>query len=234
MSFTAIVPARSGSKRLPHKNIKMLGNLPLFVWSLKACVESESIDKVLFSTDSEEYWSIAQRYINSDKLSLDMRTHEEAGDTVKIFDYLKSKNQTLFLDKQGYFVLCLPTMPFRNKSDIDLAIDLSKKLKKPIFSAVEYDFSISFAFRLDQNISWSPLFENSPLLTGNTRSQDQPVAYHPNGAIYVRSIADLSKHGVKTLYQDAAPYIMDREKSVDIDNESDFKKAEAMIQYLNL
>ena len=166
--------------------------------------------------------------------SFDMRTHEEAGDKVKIFDYLKSKNQTLFPDRQGYFILCLPTMPFRNKSDIDLAIDLSKKLKKPIFSAVEYDFSISFAFRLDQNISWSPLFENSPLLTGNTRSQDQPIAYHPNGAIYVRSIADLSKPEVKTLYQDAAPYIMDKEKSVDIDNESDFKKAEAMIQYLNL
>ena len=234
MSFTAIVPARSGSKRLPHKNIKMLGTLPLFVWSLKACVESESIDKVLFSTDSEEYWSIAQKYIKSDKLSLDMRTRDEAGDTVKIFDYLKSKNEILFPNKQGYFILCLPTMPFRNKSDIELAINLSRQLEKPIFSAVEYDFSISFAFRLDQNIGWSPIFENSPLLTGNTRSQDQPVAYHPNGAIYIRSIADLSNHNINTLYQDAAPYIMDKDTSIDIDNESDFKKAEAMLQYLNL
>jgi CMP-N,N'-diacetyllegionaminic acid synthase len=48
----AIVPARSGSKRLPDKNIKKLAGKPLVVWTLEACIDCDFVDKVIFSTDS--------------------------------------------------------------------------------------------------------------------------------------------------------------------------------------
>ena len=67
------------------------------------------------------------------------------------------------------------------------------------------------------------------MLTGNTRSQDQKIAYHPNGAIYVRRVNDLKNSELLTLYQGATPYLMDRTDSVDIDNAIDFIVANALI-----
>ncbi|KZN15067.1 acylneuraminate cytidylyltransferase family protein [Marinomonas sp. TW1] len=228
MMYTAFVPARSGSKRLPNKNIKMLNGKPLVVWTLEACVQSEHISEVIFSTDSKEYWELAKQYIKSDKLVLDDRSAEEAGDKVKIFDYLKGSVDKIFGSREGNFLMALPTMPLRNSQDVDAAIALQQKLDNPVFSAVEYDFAVSFAFTSDGE-SWRPVLENSPMITGNTRSQDQVPMYHPNGAIYIRPIESLRCANLKTIYDDGAPYIMDRSRSVDIDNEIDFKIAEILM-----
>jgi len=228
MSYVAFVPARSGSKRLPNKNIKMLNGKPLLVWTLEACVNSENISEVIFSTDSKEYWELAKRYINSDKLLLDDRSEEEAGDKVKIFDYLKNSVDKIFGDRKGNFLMALPTMPLRSTRDVDNAIDLSGKLDKPVFSAVEYDFAVSFSFTTD-GASWEAVLDSSPMITGNTRSQDQVPMYHPNGAIYIRPIDSLRSSSLKTIYDNGAPYIMSRDKSVDIDNSVDFKIAEFLM-----
>lgn len=229
MTYVAFVPARSGSKRLPNKNIKMLGGKPLVVWTLEACVNAPEVDEVIFSTDSEQYWDIVKQYISSDKLTLDDRTAEEAGDKIKIFDYLKDSNKKIFSDRVGKFILALPTMPLRNAEHISKAIALSVKCDRPVFSAVEYDFSVAFGFSMKSNQLWEPLFESSPMLTGNTRSQDQADIYHPDGAVYVRDIEDLNNPELKTLYDDAVPMIMSKTESVDIDNEVDFQFAEALI-----
>ncbi|MDX1735776.1 MAG: hypothetical protein R3228_15485, partial [Halioglobus sp.] len=87
-------------------------------------------------------------------------------------------------------------------------------------------------FTIDDDGEWRPLFEHSPMLTGNTRSQDQVNTYHPNGAIYLREVADLAAPDLKTLYQGALPYIMDRSLSVDVDTEDDFKLAEMKLRNL--
>ena len=55
----ALIPARSGSKTVPHKNIKCLGGHELLSWSVKACLKTESIDRIIVSTDSDQYAKIA-------------------------------------------------------------------------------------------------------------------------------------------------------------------------------
>jgi len=227
--ITAFVPARSGSKRLPNKNVRELAGKPLVLWTLEACMNSKLIDEVIFSTDSKEYWELAKNYFDSAKLVLDDRSEEEAGDKVKIFDYLKSSVDKIFGDRKGQFLMALPTMPLRTTDDVNKAIDLSKQQGKGVFSAVEYDFAISFAFTVDGETKWEPVFDKSPMITGNTRSQDQITAYHPNGAIYLRDIEDLRQSQLKTIYQDCAPFIMDKSQSVDIDTIEDFKLAEALL-----
>lgn len=228
-TYTAIIPARSGSKRLPHKNVKMLGDKPLIAWTLQACVNAQRIDEVIFSTDSLEYWEIAQEHVQSNKLSLDHRVSDEAGDTVKIFDYLKGKREKIFGSRDGAFVLALPTVPFRRTEHIEEAIALFETTDKAVFSATNYGFPISFAFRMPSGDKWEPVFPDSPMMTGNTRSQGQQETYHPNGAIYVRSIHDLADPDLQTLYTNAVPYCMDRIDSVDIDNEIDLKMAAAIL-----
>ena len=76
---------------------------------------------------------------------------------------------------------------------------------------------------------WEPFLQDSPMITGNTRSQNQKDFYHPNGAIYIRNIEDLSDDNLATLYSGALPYLMSREDSVDIDSAIDFKLAEALL-----
>ena len=60
----AIMTARSNSKSIPHKNIRMLGPLPLLGWGISALSKSTKIDKIILSTDSEEYLEIGKS-INS-------------------------------------------------------------------------------------------------------------------------------------------------------------------------
>ena len=78
--------------------------------------------------------------------------------------------------------------------------------------------------------NFDPIFQDrSPMINGNTRSQDQKKYYHPNGAIYLIKAKELF-NGVKTFYQDAIPYLMTREESVDIDNPIDIRVAEAILE----
>jgi N-acylneuraminate cytidylyltransferase/CMP-N,N'-diacetyllegionaminic acid synthase len=230
VSYVAFVPARSGSKRLPGKNVKLLAGKPLVAWTLEACTNSKYVESVVFSTDSEEYWEIVQRHLKSDKLTLDFRSPDEAGDTVKIFDYLKASHKKIFAGKGHNFVMALPTVPFRSARHIDEAIALFARYNKPVFSATAYGFPISFAFHVDDQGEWSPVFPDGAMVTGNTRSQDQRIAYHPNGAIYVRRVDDLAQPNLRTLYQGARPYLMERDVSLDIDNEIDFTIAETLIK----
>lgn len=229
MKYVAVVPARSGSKRLPNKNVKLLAGKPLVVWSLEAFINVPAVEKVIFSTDSMDYWNVARQHITSEKLVLDYRTPDEAGDTVKIFDYLKDKRQKIFGEYEGAFILALPTAPLRKSQHVQQAIDLFEHEGRAVFSATEYGFPISFAFRVADGKNWEPVFPDSPMVTGNTRSQNQQVACHPNGAIYIRQVSDLADAALKTLYQGGLPYMMDRTASVDIDSEADFRIAEALI-----
>lgn len=230
MNYTAIVPARSGSKRLPNKNILPLAGKPLVVWTVEACVGAEKIGTVIVSTDSMDYWELVRSHVRSDKLALDYRTPEEAGDRVKIFDYLRNGHAKIFGDRTGAFILTLPTVPLRRSHHISQAIDLCETRGGPVFSATAYGFPITFAFRTTDDGGWSPVFPDGAMVTGNTRSQDQAAAYHPNGAIYVRAIADLARPDLVSLYQGATPYLMDRADSVDIDSEVDFALAEAILK----
>lgn len=229
MTVTAFIPARSGSKRVPGKNVKPLAGKPLVLWSLEACVKAPSISKVIFSTDSEDYWNLARRHLGEDKLVLDFRSPDEAGDKVKIFDYLRAAHGKIFSAADTTFLMGLPTVPFRGVCHIEDAIALHRSSGKPVFSATEYGFPVSFAFYLEDGGAWTSVGAANPMETGNTRSQDQRTAYHPNGAIYVRAVTDLAKPDLKTLYDGAVAYVMDRNASVDIDNEADFTIASAMV-----
>jgi CMP-N-acetylneuraminic acid synthetase len=233
MTITAFVPARSGSKRLKNKNIKMLGGKPLVVWTLEACIGAKNVDNVIFSTDSKEYWDEVSTFIQSDKLSLSLRTSDEAGDKVKIFDYLQQNIDNIFDNNTDRFLLALPTMPLRTSQHIEQAIELANDNECGVFSAVEYDAPVSFAFSVNKENSWSPLLDSSPMVTGNTRSQDQVCYYHPNGAIYIKSLKDMRNQATRTFYQGSLPFLMKKSESVDIDTEFDFYLAERLLNNFN-
>ncbi|AQL29791.1 MULTISPECIES: acylneuraminate cytidylyltransferase family protein [unclassified Prochlorococcus] len=228
MQKIAFIPARSGSKRFPDKNIAKLNGKPLIVWAVEEFLATNCFDKIIFSSDSENYFKVLKDFINSDLLVFHKRSEKEAGDKIKIFDYVKD-NIYNWCSNDDLFVLGLPTCPFRKAIHIKECINLSLKANKSVFSSCEYDFHVQFAFsprfQKDQIIGWDSPFSNSPLLTGNTRSQDQTSYLHPNGAIYVIK-PNLIKEETKTFYENSLPYIMTRSESIDIDAKEDLEIAE--------
>jgi CMP-N-acetylneuraminic acid synthetase len=231
----AFIPARSGSNRLKNKNILEFNGIPLIGWTLKAAMDSKLIDKVIFSSDSNEYVDLAFSLVkNYDKeLLIDLRQKSHASDETKIFDYLKSELLKKFLfDDQDLIVQLLPTCPLRREKHIDEAITLSSKFKTGVFAACEYDFHISFAFEPKGNGDWIPLVEESPMITGNTQSQSQKKYMHTNGSINCLPV-NLLKKNKKSIYQGSKYYVMDRISSIDIDDHDDFILAEIISKNFN-
>ncbi|WP_026375609.1 cytidylyltransferase domain-containing protein [Aestuariibacter salexigens] len=230
----AFIPARSGSTRLKDKNIKNLEGKPLIAWTLEAAMQSDGIDKIIFSTDSQEYAEIAKRICetSSKPLIIDIRSQRDASAKSKIFDYLKNDLLEKFaLESDDIVVQLLPTCPLRQPHHIDDAISLMSETGKGVFAACEYDFHVSFAFQHQQNGEWQPLFDNSPMLTGNTQSQDQITYYHTNGSINVLPVS-LLRENRPSIYYGCVAYLMPSQYSVDIDGEEDFVLAGAMLKLL--
>lgn len=231
MRKIAFIPARAGSKRFPNKNIFPLSGKPLLIWTIESFIKSNCFDEIIFSSDSLEYNDIVKDFIKSNLLKFHKRSKNEAGDKIKIFDYIKD-NINNFCKEDDLFAIGLPTCPLRKDFHIKDCVELSLSTDKSVFSACEYDFHVSFAFKLKNNSDekdfWEPAFTNSPMVTGQTRSQDQEKFYHPNGAIYIIKPNEIKKD-LKTFYINSIPYIMDKKYSIDLDNKFDMEMAEFFI-----
>jgi N-acylneuraminate cytidylyltransferase len=122
----ALIPARSGSKRIPDKNIKVLNGHPLIAYSIRAAIDSAIFDDVVCVTDSEKYASIA-RYYGAEVPSL--RPKKISGDKSPDIDWVKWI--LLFFEKQNrnydLFSILRPTSPFRLPSTIQAALNLFNK-----------------------------------------------------------------------------------------------------------
>ena len=120
--IVALIPARSGSKGVPGKNIKPLAGFPLIAYSIKAALKSKLIDRVIVSTDSEEYANIAREYGAEVPF---LRPSELSGDKATDTDFFKHAIDW-FIENEGevpeYFAHLRPTTPLREPNVIDAAL----------------------------------------------------------------------------------------------------------------
>lgn len=123
MNILAVIPARSGSKSVPHKNIKLMNGKPMLAYSIEHAKQSKRITRVVVSTDSEEYAEIARNYGAEVPF---LRPSEYATDTAtdfEVFYHLLTELKT----REGYepdiVVQLRPTYPIRDVNDIDAMID---------------------------------------------------------------------------------------------------------------
>ena len=124
--------------------------------------------------------------------------------------------------------MLLPTQPFRKTHDVRKIIDLGRATNQNVFSAREYDFHVSFAFKTLGRKNFEPLFSDSPMVTGETRSQDQASYFHPDGLFYFLSVKSLLDKSNNSIYTNAIPYESTSEFFIDIDNKNDFELAKVI------
>ncbi len=228
-SFIAIIPARSGSKGLPDKNIKHLCGKPLLSWSIEVALQSKYIDEVVVSTDSEEYATIAKSYGSNVPF---IRPSEFATDIASRKDVIK---HTLDFYKQegkefDYIIFLEPTSPLRTVDDINNAIKQLIESKDKAQSIVGVSELESFhpAFLINLNKGFLE-FLNSNQKSTVLRRQDLETFYFYEGSLYISEVDSYLK---KEFYHDGTlGYIVPKWKSVEIDDIEDFVMVESIMKY---
>ena len=221
----AVIPARGGSKRLANKNTKLFLDKPLVCWTIESALGSHKISDVVISSDSDEILSIAKSY---SPIHIQKRSSANSSDHASSFDYLSEVLANF--NHQDRVILLQPTSPLRPTRQIDEAIDLSIENDSPVVSVSASSQSPYWSFRIGPNGKLESLFPDQLTI----RSQDLPLTYSLNGAIYIDKISDyLTRKSF--ISSTTIPYIMSLKTSVDIDTEEDFGIAETeMLSRLNI
>lgn len=219
----AIIPAREGSKGLPGKNIKLLAGKPLIAYSIEAALKSNSITKVIVTTDSEEIAKIAMNFGAECPFLRPIELSTDTARSIDVYrhtiDWLRT-NQNMKIEN---LTILQPTSPLRTHADIDAAISLfyERNADSVVSYCKEYH-----PIRWHKYITEDCRFENIFQEVLNNRQVERP-SFFPNGAIYVfkSDLIEQEKYYTSNSYA----YLMPRIKSVDIDTLEDFEYVEFLI-----
>lgn len=222
VKIIAIIPARSGSKRIIDKNIKKYKGIPLISHSIKHSLKSKYIQRTIVSTDSEKYAKIAVKYgaevpfLRPKKISQNRSTDLEC--FTHCLSFLKKKENYV----PDIIVHLRPTYPIREKGLIDNCIKLLIK-KKDFHSlrtiCISEDPIEKMWFKNKDNSIFNPVTKNTQ--NHSIADQSLPQSYHQNSCVDVLRVKQtILKNRI------AGHKILGYEMShnYDIDTLKDFKK----------
>jgi len=222
----AIIPARSGSKGVKDKNIKLLNGVPLIKYTIDFAISSKLIDYVIVSTDSEKYAKIAKDlgatvpFIRPSYLAQD----DSKGIDVILHALEWVQNN---LENVGFCLTLQPTSPFRIIEDLDEIKNIYKKEgAKSIVSVCEIDHPIEWVFKITENLELRNLLGAEEIIANRQMSEK---CYRLNGAYYFASISFLLKNRTY-MHNNTKAFIMPKIRSFDIDTELDFQLAEYLLK----
>ena len=235
MKTIAIIPARSGSKGLPDKNIRPLNGIPLMAHTIKAALESGMFDTVMVSTDSEQYAEIARQYGAEVPF---LRSEETSRDDSPTMDAVKEvlKNYEAMGREFDNFCILQPTSPLRDAQDIrDAFAFMKEKNAKYIVSCCELGTPVALTYKLGESrcstdLTMSAEYYEAIKKHRYLRRQVLPTDYRTNGAIYIRDM-EMLRPGYKHNPAESYFFIMPEEKSLDVDSLLDFLICETVLKH---
>ena len=223
MNIVSIIPARGGSKGIPRKNIKQLNGKPLISYSIEASNSCNLINNTYVSTEDSEISEISKKY-GAEVINRPKELAEDNSSSIDVIlhvlDYLKCTEKLPDL-----FILLQPTSPLRTSKDIENSINLFLNNDcDSLVSVCELDHQFLLNFSLKDNY----LIQNNDNSFFDSRRQDLPTYYSLNGAIYITTPNFIKKN--KSFYSNKTiPYVMSKEKSIDLDTPLDFKFMEFLL-----
>ena len=224
MRILTIIPARGGSKSLPKKNILLLNGEPLLCHSVDYSLKSKLIKTTIVSTDSQEIADIAKK---CGALAPFIRPTEFAQDDTR--DYPVIRHALDFFEAQGkifdIYILLRPTSPIRPPGLIEKAVEIFKN--NPSATSIRSMAKIKEhpyrAWRQGQDGSISG-FINNEIEPYNIPRQELPPLYFQTGDIEAIRRETLINGSVSG--DCVFPLVIKHDEMIDIDNESDFNRAE--------
>ena len=225
MANLAVIPARGGSKRILKKNIKLLANKPLIVYTIEAALKSNLFTKVIVSTDDPEIAEISKQ-AGADLPFI--RQADLADDHSPVSLVSLDALEKLDPDHKIYqnIAQLMPNCPLRNADDIVASYEyfLQTKSQSQI-SVTKYGWlNPWWAFKKeDENLQ--ALFPEAL----KERSQDLAELVCPTGAIWWATSQSLRKH--KTFHTDnRTGFELPWHRAIDIDDYDDWKMTEVLME----
>ena len=219
-----LIPARGGSKGIPHKNIKELAGKPLICYSIEAARGVTGDENICVSTDDEAIIECVEK--TGLKVPF-VRPAELASDTASSNDVICHainfyKEKSIEYDN---VVLLQPTSPLRTSEQIKEAMAL-------------YRDDIDMVVSVKENLSSVVLFKENDKgylehafdVSKGVRRQDALKMYEYTGAIYVINCKSVLEKGMGG-FEKIIKYVMSEESSVDIDNMLDWYFCETLIEH---
>ncbi len=233
LKVLGVVGARSGSKSIPHKNIKLLGGKPLMAWIIEAAKASKYVTRLVLSTDSPEYQEVGRKYGAETPF---LRPVEFATDTASDIDYLTHAVSWLEENenwKPDIVLRLPPTTPLCTTSSIDACVehlinDPETTSARTITKASKHPYKL---WKINGEVlepfvpkEWSGLLEPS----ATARQFYNVNAYSHVDVIAVRRDTLMNEGlltGPKTKY-----HMLKKMDAIDIDTEYDFMLAEMLLK----
>jgi len=222
MSIHSIILARGGSKGVPNKNIVDFCGKPLIAWTIEQCLQSENVDSVWVSSDSQEILNISKKYgaktiQRPDNISGDFATSESAW-----------LHAIKFIEESGSIDLVFApqvTSPLREVKDIDTAIKLFQKEKydSMFSSSIVEDL---FFWEKDINNKLQSINYN---YLDRKRRQDMTEKIVENGSFYIFKPEIIKKYGNR-FGGSIGHSRMDFWKMFEIDNLEDLKMCSSLMK----
>ena len=215
MNTIAIIPARGGSKRLPGKNIKLLGGIPLLAHSILYAKQHDFINEVYVSTDDEAIKQVALQY---DALVID-RPQQISGDLEPTVSALKHVLENIEGVVENV-ILLQATNPLRPQNLLKEAFTIFQEKQ------VDSLFTVSRSHhKLGKIVNNAFIPYNYEV---GQRSQDLEPLYYENGLLYIAKASVILNNEIIT--KEAFPLEVNHPfANVDIDTQEDFDYAEYLV-----
>ncbi len=220
VSVLGIIPARAGSRGIPHKNTILVAGKPLIQWTIEAALASTSIDRVVVTTDDPDVARIAAG------LGVDIvdRPASLAGDAVTAAEVIAHVLSTGVTEE--IVVYLQPTSPLRDPADIDACVALLDAAPADgVVSVTAVTEHPEWMYRIDPvSLELAPVIAMHDAF----RRQDLPRSVRLNGAVYCASANRLRPDG-NFFRLSLAGYEMPGDRSIDIDVPADLAEAERLL-----
>ena len=221
MKYLVVIPARGGSKRVPGKNIRLLGGKPLIEWSIDVAKKVFKPNEILVSTDDDEIATIAKKrnvlvpWLRPPDLSLDESKSAEV--VIHAVNWYE--------DKFGLIdgvILLQPTSPFRTEATLRSAIKLYENNdRKSIVTVSPSNLNPKWNFTIEKD----RLVPSMLLDDFNLQIHDSTSLFSLNGLIYIISPSEIRLTN-NFIGPNTVPLIVNSEReAIDIDTEFEFKVA---------
>ena len=216
----AIIPARGGSKRIPHKNVRPFCGKPIIAYSIEAANSSQLFDEVMVSTDDSAIADIARQYGASVPFLRSAAASTDHATTAEVL--LEVVEQYKKAEKEFAYICCIyPTAPFVTAEKLQTAFQLLlEKEADALIPVVPFSYPPLRGLKVDNGNLRMKWPENA-----SVRTQDLEPLYHDCGQFYLIRTDALMKE--RTLFcKSTAPMHLSELEVQDIDNEEDWKLAE--------
>lgn len=217
MEALALIPARGGSKGIPHKNLAKVGGYSLTQRAIMSAQQASASLRVLVSSDSTEILSEARR-CGAEALS---RSPELALDTTPTIDVVRNLVQSEEFASYEYLVLLQATSPFRSPADIDACLDIASDSGSAV-AICELEHPLEWSFQCDDEMRLS-----LPEGGFSARRQEASPAFRLAGSVYASSI-DRLREGGALVDGSSVGHVVPRWRGIDIDEPLDLAIARSL------